>query len=98
MFPWLARLLASDVFRDYSTIEELLRVVPSVQEALILEWKDELLEAPFFRNPSTGGIETADAYSKRLRALGLRAGYATPPRGHDIRAEGLYLMSMYKSG
>ena len=42
-----------------------------------------------------GSIETAIALSKRLRALGFRAGYTHLPTVHDFRAEGLYWISMY---
>ena len=93
LLPFLARLLAHGAFRDYNTIDDLLRIVPREGEMWVLQWKDELLETPFFKSQSTDNIETATAFSERQRFLGLRAGYAVPPRNHDIRAEGLYLMS-----
>jgi len=96
MLPFLARLLAHKAFRDYKTIDELLKIVPREDEMLVLQWRDDLIETPFFKSQSKDTIETATAFSHRQRLLGLRAGYATPPRHHDIRAEGLYLMSMYK--
>ncbi|KAH8659479.1 hypothetical protein BGZ61DRAFT_499816 [Ilyonectria robusta] len=97
MLPFLARLLAYEAFRDYKTIEDLLTIVPPEDEMLVLQWKDDLLETPFFKSQSTDNIETAAAFSHRQRLLGLRAGYATPPRHHDIRAEGLHLMNLFES-
>jgi hypothetical protein len=98
MLPFLARLLVHGAFRDYHTIEELLSIMPPEGEMLQLYWRDELLDNPFFKNQSTKNseekIETADAFSKRLRALGLRAGYPKPPTVHDFRAEGLYWIGM----
>ncbi|KAI8714908.1 Chromo domain-containing protein [Fusarium sp. LHS14.1] len=93
MLPFLARLLAYEAFRDYKTIDELLTIVPPKDEMWVIQWKEHLLETPFFRSQSSEDIETAGAFSHRLRSLGLRAGYPIPPRHHDIRAEGLYLMS-----
>lgn len=95
MLPFLARLLAYRAFRDYHAIDDLLKIMPPEGEMMVIEWKEELLETPFFRSQSNDEIETAGAFSHRLRLLGLRAGYATPPRNHDIRAEGLHLMSSY---
>lgn len=95
MLPFLAKLLAYGAFRDYKTIDDLLTISPPEDEMWVIQWKDHLLEAPFFRSRSSEDIETAGAFSHRLRSLGLRAGYPTPPRHHDIRAEGLYLMSTY---
>ncbi len=89
MLPFLARLLAYGAFRDYDTIDDLLKIMPREDETAILQWKDELLETPFFKRQSTDNIETANAFGNRQRRLGLRAGYAVPPRHHDIRAEGL---------
>ncbi|KAH6883470.1 hypothetical protein B0T10DRAFT_138645 [Thelonectria olida] len=97
MLPFLARLLAYGAFRDYKTIDDLLTIVPPEDEMWVIQWKDHLLETPFFRSHSSEDIETAGAFSHRLRSLGLRAGYPTPPRHHDIRAEGLYLMNQFES-
>ena len=94
MLFYLSRLLARSAFREYRTYDELLRIVPPEGEMLQLHWKEEVLETPFFISESTERIETAGAFSKRLRSLGLRAGYPEPARNHDFRAEGLYRMSM----
>ena len=98
MLPFLARLLVHGAFRDYHTIEELLSILPPEDEMLQLYWRDELLDTPFFKKQSNMDseekIETAGAFSNRLRALGFRAGYARPPTGHDFRAEGLYWIGM----
>ncbi|KAF5247033.1 hypothetical protein FAUST_885, partial [Fusarium austroamericanum] len=97
MLPFLARLLAYRAFRDYQTIDDLLTIMPPEGEMWMIQWQDHLLETPFFRGQSRQDIETAGAFSHRLRALGLRAGYPTPPRHHDIRAEGLRLMNQFES-
>ena len=49
MLPFLARLLAHSAFKDYSTVEKLLSIVPKEGEILPLAWKDELLKTPFFK-------------------------------------------------
>ncbi|EXJ88025.1 hypothetical protein A1O1_04952 [Capronia coronata CBS 617.96] len=101
MLPFLARLLVHGAFRDYDTIEELFGIIPPDDEMLQLHWKDEVLDTPFFKaqssKSSTDRIETADAFSKRNRALGLRAGHSKPPTGHDFRAEGLYWIDKFYS-
>ena len=91
----MARLLAYGAFENYSTVDELLRISPPDDGVQVLEWKSDFLETPFFRSQSSDNIETAGAFSRRLRELGLRAGYPTPPRNHDIRAEGLHLMGTF---
>lgn len=94
MFPILAILIAAKTFRDYNTIEDLLALEPSEGEMVHLQWKTSILDQPFFKSMSSrrapGKIETAGAFSKRLRALGFRAGYLRPPTMHNFRAEGLY--------
>ena len=94
MLPILAILIAAKAFSGYDTIEDLLALEPSEGEMIHLQWRDSILDQPFFKSMSSRGtpgrIETANAVSKRLRALGFRAGYARPPTIHDFRAEGLY--------
>jgi len=50
---------------------------------------------PFFYVISNGEIEKADIFSRRLRELGVRAGYLRPPTIHDFRVEGLYLVDLF---
>ncbi|KAK0747306.1 hypothetical protein B0T21DRAFT_300960, partial [Apiosordaria backusii] len=94
MLPILAILIATKAFKDYETIEDLLDIQPSEGEMIHLQWKESVLDLPFFKSMSARGtpgkIETATAFSKRLRLLGFRAGYPRPPTIHDFRAEGLY--------
>ncbi|KAK2022058.1 hypothetical protein LX32DRAFT_574259 [Colletotrichum zoysiae] len=94
MLPILAILVAEKAFKDYSTLTELLAIEPADDEMLQLRWNDRILDQPFFKSASSKGttrkIETANAFSRRLRELGFRAGYPCPPRVHDFRAEGLY--------
>ena len=89
-------LIAAKAFRDYDTIEELLDIVPPEGEMLHLQWKEGVLNTPFFKSMSARQkIEKANAFSFRLRALGIRTGYPRPPTIHDFRAEGLYWIGMY---
>ncbi|KAK4653800.1 hypothetical protein QC762_510116 [Podospora pseudocomata] len=97
MLPFLARLVAYEAFRDYKIIYELLTIKPPEGEMWVVQWKEHHLETPFFRSQPSEDIGTADAFSHRLPSLGLRAGYPTPPRHHDILAEGLHLMNQFES-
>lgn len=76
-------------------MEELLEIEPPKDEIYHLRQKDSVLGKPFFRVISTGEIEKADTFSRRLRELGIRAGYLRTPTIHDFRAEGLYLISAF---
>lgn len=93
----LARAIADGAFRDYSTMEELLAIEPPNDEMYCLHQSDRVHGKPFFQAISTGQMEKASTFSKRLKALGLRAGYIHPPTIHDFRAEGLYLIGMLPS-
>ena len=90
----LARAIADNAFRDYSTMEELLDIEPPEDEMYHLRQSDGVLDKPFFHVISTAEMEKADTFSRRLRELGVRAGYLRPPTIHDFRAEGLYLVGM----
>lgn len=57
-----------------------------------LRQNESVLGKPFFHVVSTGEMEKADTFSRRLRELGVRAGYLRPSTIHDFRAEGLYLV------
>lgn len=87
-----ARAIADNAFRDYSTMEELLEIEPPENEMYHLRQNESVLGKPFFHVVSTGEMEKADTFSRRLRELGVRAGYLRPPTIHDFRAEGLYLV------
>ncbi|KAK3169331.1 hypothetical protein OEA41_008714 [Lepraria neglecta] len=88
----LARAIADHAFRDYSTMEELLEIEPPEDEMYHLRQNESVLSKPFFQVISNGEMEKADTFSRRLRELGVRAGYLRPPTIHDFRAEGLYLI------
>lgn len=98
MLPILAILIAEKAFRDYDSIEDLLALEPPEGEMYHLQWRNTILDQPFFKSMSArrapGKIETAVAFGKRLRALGFRTGYARPLTIHDFRAEGLYWIGM----
>ncbi len=91
----LARAIADNIFRDYSTIEELLDIKPPEDKIYHLRQSDGVLDKPFFHVISTGEIKKADIFSRRLRELGVHAGYLRPPTIHDFRAEGLYLVGIF---
>ncbi|KAK0641459.1 hypothetical protein B0T16DRAFT_214715 [Cercophora newfieldiana] len=94
MLPILAILVATKACRDYDTLEDLLAIQASEGEMVHLQWKESVRDLPFFKSMSARGtpgrIETANAFSKRLRSVGFRAGYPRPPTIHDFRAEGLF--------
>jgi hypothetical protein len=94
----LVKLIRTQSFRDYTTVEELFALRPTEEEPIIeIYWKKDLLNKPFYLSQSSGRsekIETADAFSVRHRNLGLRAGFPIPPTIHDWRAEGLFLTSI----
>lgn len=90
----LARAIADHAFRDYSTMEELLEIEPPKNEMYHLRQNESVLGKPFFHVISTGKMEKADTFSRRLRELGIRAKYLRAPTIHDFRAEGLYLIGM----
>ncbi|KIW76905.1 hypothetical protein Z517_09349 [Fonsecaea pedrosoi CBS 271.37] len=66
-----------------------------------LQWKDELLDTPFFKALSTHNceerIETATALNRRHRAWGLCTDYPKPLTTHDLRAEGLHWIDKFYS-
>jgi hypothetical protein len=86
-------------FRDHKTIEDLLAVEPQKHtRAYHIQWRDDILEAPFFESQSTtrvGRIETSGAFSRRNGDLGVRVGMPEPPTQHDWRAEGLFKTGTY---
>jgi len=92
----LAILITAKAFRDYNTIEELLDIVPLEGEILHLQWKESVLNTPFFKSMSIRQkIEKANVFSFRLKALGIRTGYPQPPMIHNFRVEGLYWIGIY---
>ena len=91
----LARAIADHTFRDYSTIEELLEIEPREDEMYHLRQNESVLSKPFFQVISNRETEKADTFSRRLRELGVRAGYLRPPTIYDFRAEGLYLIGIF---
>lgn len=90
----LARAITDGAFKDYSIAEELLEIEPPDEEMYHLQFREEMLDKAFF-DVSTGTIQKANTFSKRLRDLGFRAGYVRPPTVHDFRAEGLYVIGMF---
>lgn len=50
ILPFLAKLLASQAFRDYSIIKELLEIRPEKGDPWVLEWKEEFAGTLLFTN------------------------------------------------
>ena len=95
LLPHLAFLIATKAFRDYDTLEQLLDAKPRRgQNITQLEWSDGHLVKPFYPSTSGTGVGKANAFGARFKAAGVRAGFPSPPRVHDIRAEGLNLVGM----
>ncbi|KAL2041983.1 hypothetical protein N7G274_005171 [Stereocaulon virgatum] len=89
----LARAIADNAFRDYSTMEELLEIEPPENEMYHLRQNEKCAQQALFSTSSPPARwKKADTFSRRLRELGVRAGYLRPPTIHDFRAEGLYLV------
>ncbi len=81
-------------FRDYDTIESILEITPPKESSgVVIAWRDDLLEKPFFSSATgDGSIETASAFHRRLIDAGIRAGFPEPPTMHDWRANALFLI------
>ena len=76
-------------------MEELLDLEPLLDDEMYqLEWDPNIRDVPFFQR-STGEVDTAGVYSRRLRDLGVRSSYAVPPTNHDFRAEGLQIIGIF---
>ncbi|OCK73076.1 hypothetical protein K432DRAFT_365291 [Lepidopterella palustris CBS 459.81] len=90
----LAIALATEAFRDYSTLEEILAVRPAPDmEYAILEWKQDMLDRPFFQTMNstgpTGKIVSATSFNSTLDGWSIRAGFERGIKIHDVRREAL---------
>ena len=75
-------------------MEELLDIEPPEEEEMChLQWDPRVLDLPSCQKDN-GQIDSARVFSRRLRNLGLHAGYSRPPTIHDFGAEGLHLIGM----
>jgi len=88
----LARAIAENAFKNYNTMEELLKIESPKNEMYYLWQNESVLGKPFFHVVFIGEMEKVDTFSRRLRELRVRVGYLRPPIIHDFRAEGLYLV------
>src|SRR5436309_10277604 len=91
---FMAIALADNAFKDYSTFEEILQIEPPAdQDIWPVDWKDEVLKLPIFREIEPEGptktIQSATSYSGQLRRLGHRAGYTINITVHAARREAL---------
>jgi hypothetical protein len=76
-------------------MEELLDIEPPEEEEMFhLQWDPCVLDWPLYQRDN-GEIESAQVFNRRLRDLGLRAGYSRPPTIHDFRAGGLHLIGIF---
>jgi len=81
-------------FKDCKTVDALLNIEPPEDEMFRLEWDPRVLNTPLYQRDD-GVIDSARVFSRRIRELGFRAGYARPPTMNDFRAEGLHLIGMF---
>jgi hypothetical protein len=90
----LAKLLSLHTFRDYKTVESLLKVVPPKDtKSLPITWRDDLLKKPFYASASRdGSIKTVSAFHSRLIDAGVRACFPEPLTIHNWRANALFLI------
>lgn len=75
-------------------MDDLLNIELAEEEMFGLEWGPRVHETPFYQ-PDDGAIDSARVFSQRSRNMGFHTGHARPPRIHDFKAEGLYLIGMY---
>ncbi|KAI9773400.1 MAG: hypothetical protein M1840_007615 [Geoglossum simile] len=90
----LAIALADNAFRDYCTLEEILAIEPPTDDNFFhVEWKEDILDVPFFQTTNsqgpTGKIQKSNSFSRQLVTLGRRAGYKENVTVHDARREAL---------
>jgi hypothetical protein len=101
----LAIALADNAFRDYSTLEEILAIELQTDEDLCyIEWKDDILDVPFFQTMTsqgpTGKIQKSTSFGGQLVALSRQAGYEKNITVHDaqrealIKADGMVLIQL----
>ncbi|KAI5920138.1 hypothetical protein F4810DRAFT_713837 [Camillea tinctor] len=95
MNPMLFHLvifIANGALRDYRGKEGLLKLLDvrlgPDQPKMVISWDRMVLSNPIFSGPS-GKILGANAFSKVLRELGIRAGFPDPPSLQCFRSEGL---------
>ena len=84
----LAIALATNAFRDYSTLEEILAIRPANNEPVVVEWSLDKLNSPVFTN-ATGNMEKAGNFGQNLADVGHRAGYIQNITVYDGRREAL---------
>ncbi|KAH7009366.1 uncharacterized protein B0I36DRAFT_257810, partial [Microdochium trichocladiopsis] len=92
----LAFLLAKNALEGYETIDKLFAKRPfSGDRISIIPWRKGIEDEPFYPSAFSKGVERAGPISRRIRELGIRAGYAEPPRTHDFRAGSLLRVSKH---
>lgn len=90
MLFFVAKFIALGAFGEYKTIDDILAISPPQRSKLkVLKWSKSLTSRPVFATRN-GKIRSSSAFSNQLRELGHRAGYAEPPRFHDLRAANLH--------
>ncbi|KAH7038394.1 uncharacterized protein B0I36DRAFT_346376 [Microdochium trichocladiopsis] len=86
----LAFLLAKNALQGCETIAKLFAKKPYPGDTIsVIPWKEGIEDEPFYPSAFGKGVERAGPISHRIRELGIRAGYAQPPRPHDFRAGSL---------
>lgn len=86
----VAKFIAMGTFGQYTSIEDVLAIPPpKTAKVKVLKWDRRVLNRPIFALQN-GKIRSSSSLSNQLKSLGHRAGYAEPPRFHDLRAANLH--------
>ena len=59
-------------------MDDLLAIDPPEEEMFRLEWDPHIIDTSLYQRDD-GVIDSARVFSRRIRDLGFRAGYARPP-------------------
>lgn len=84
----LALALAANAFRNYSTLKEILAIMPANNEPVVVEWSLDKLNSPIFMN-GTRSIEMTDNFGHNLTDVSHCAEYVQNITIYDGRCEAL---------
>jgi hypothetical protein len=92
MLWWLVNFISSKAFRDYTTIEDVLRITPPDGETFWrMEWADDMLDKPVFPQWSVDGpqdkAKNDKAWGNDVSNWAKRAGFLDGVGLHAIRRE-----------
>lgn len=93
MLTILIRIIANNAFRNYSSIEKLLKIELSKNKIYYFQQNESMLSKLFFYVIFIDKIKKADIFSRRLRELRMRVGYLQFSIVYNFRTENLYLVN-----